>query len=58
MTQLQKINLKDFSDIQFSASYAKDAVWEDGLRDFFEYRDLGVSAATHRMAKAHIIRVK
>ena len=54
MTQLQKINLKDFPDIQFSASHAEDAVWEDGLRDFFEYRVLGVSAATHKMAKAHI----
>ena len=26
----------------FSTNYGQDAVWEDGLRDFFEYRDLGV----------------
>lgn len=58
MTQLQKFNFKDSLDIEFSASYAEDAVWEDGLRDFFEYRDLGVTSATQRMAKAHIIRVK
>jgi len=43
---------------RFSASYVKDAKWDPGLRDFFEYRDLGVTAATGGEFKAHILRVK
>ena len=43
---------------KFSASYAEDAKWDPGLRDFFEYRDLGVKAATGGEFKAHILRVK
>ena len=42
----------------FSANYIKDAIWEDGLRDFFEYRDLGIRDATGGQVKAHIIRVR
>ena len=45
-------------DFAFSTSYAKDAQWDDGLRDFFEYRDLGVINATGGAFKAHILRVK
>ena len=43
---------------RFSVSYAKDAKWDPGLRDFFEYRDLGIKAATGSEFKAHILRVK
>ncbi len=43
---------------KFSASYAKDAVYQQGLRDFMEYRDLGISDATHGKVRAHVIRVK
>lgn len=46
---------KDFS---FSTSYAKDAVYNTGLRDFLEYRDLGISEATDGNFRAHVIRVK
>ena len=42
----------------FSTNYGQDAVWEDGLRDFFEYRDLGVVEATGGRVKAHILRVR
>ena len=42
----------------FSANYKKNAIWEDGLRDFFEYRDLGIKDATDGQVKAHIIRVR
>ena len=31
---------------KFSASLAKDAVYQPGLRSFMEYRDLGINAAT------------
>jgi mannose-6-phosphate isomerase-like protein (cupin superfamily) len=43
---------------KFSASYAKDAVYKTGLRDFMEYRDLGIEDATHGQFRAHVIRVK
>jgi mannose-6-phosphate isomerase-like protein (cupin superfamily) len=42
----------------FSASLAKDAVYKTGLRSFMEYRDLGVTTATHGQYRAHVIRVK
>ena len=43
---------------KFSANYAKDAVYQQGLRDFMEYRDLGIADATHGKFRAHVIRVK
>lgn len=43
---------------KFSASFAKDAVFKPGLRDFMEYRDLGIADATHGQFRAHVIRVK
>lgn len=46
-------------DQKFSASHARDAVFHDGgLRSCFEYRDLGIAAATRGRAMAHIIRAK
>lgn len=42
---------------KFSASYAKDAVYKPGLREFLEYRDLGIADATHGQFRAHVIRV-
>jgi mannose-6-phosphate isomerase-like protein (cupin superfamily) len=47
------------SDSQtFSVSYAKDATYAPGLRDFLEYRDLGIAKATHGQFRAHVMRVK
>ena len=43
---------------KFSASYAKDGVYKNGLRDFLEYRDLGIENATHGQFRAHVVRVK
>src|SRR5512141_314682 len=40
----------------FIVSHARDARFERGLRAFFEYRDLGIAAATHGRAVAHVIR--
>lgn len=40
----------------FIASHAKDAVFERGLRSFFEYRDLGIKQATGGRVVAHVIR--
>ena len=33
-------------------------MWARGLRDFFEYRELGIQAATGGQFKAHVLRVK
>jgi mannose-6-phosphate isomerase-like protein (cupin superfamily) len=43
---------------KFSASFAKDAVFKPGLRDFLEYRDLGINTATNGQFRAHVIRIK
>jgi mannose-6-phosphate isomerase-like protein (cupin superfamily) len=40
----------------FTVSHAKDAVFERGLRSFFEYRDLGIRDATAGRVVAHLIR--
>ena len=40
----------------FVATNAKDAVFERGLRSFFEYRDLGIKDATDGQVVAHVIR--
>ena len=45
-------------DQKFSVSYAKDAVYKNGLRDFLEYRELGIENATQGQFRAHVIRVK
>ncbi len=44
---------------EFSVSHLKDAQYEsEGLRSFFEYRDLGIKAATGGRVGAHVIRAK
>ncbi len=44
---------------EFSVSHLKDARYEsEGLRSFFEYRDLGIKAATGGRVGAHVIRAK
>lgn len=40
----------------FIATHAKDAIFERGLRSFFEYRDLGIKNATQGHVAAHVIR--
>ena len=40
----------------FSVSHTKDAVFERGLRPFFDYRDLGIRQATDGRVEAHVIR--
>jgi mannose-6-phosphate isomerase-like protein (cupin superfamily) len=41
---------------RFAVSHAGDAVFERGLRAFFEYRDLGIRDATDGRVVAHVIR--
>lgn len=42
----------------FALSHAQDAVWDEGLRGYFAYRDLGVAAATGGRVGAHVIRAR
>ena len=45
--------------MKFSVSRAKDAHFAtDGLRDFFEYRDLGIPQASDGKFNAHVIRAR
>ena len=48
----------DKSDHKFNISFGDNAEYKNGLRNFLEYRDLGVSGATNGLYKAHILRVK
>jgi quercetin dioxygenase-like cupin family protein len=44
---------------KFSVSHLKGSEFKsDGLRAFFEYRDLGIKAATGGKAVAHVIRAR
>ena len=40
----------------FVALHAAGATFERGLRSFYEYRDLGIKAATDGKVAAHVIR--
>lgn len=44
------------ADWRFNIDSAADADWTEGLRRIFEYRDLGVQAATNGDYVAHVIR--
>lgn len=52
-------NVINSSTTQFTHVKPGDTPWRgDGLRDFFEYRDLGVAAATNGQVIAHLGRAK
>lgn len=45
--------------MRFSVSHASRSDFRhDGLRPFFEYRDLGIKTATDGFADAHVIRAR
>jgi mannose-6-phosphate isomerase-like protein (cupin superfamily) len=41
---------------KFVASHLTGGSFEDGLRSYARYRDLGIAAATHGLAQAHVIQ--
>jgi hypothetical protein len=41
----------------FVASHHRPEAFEQGLRRYAQYRDLGITAATNGMARAHVIRM-
>lgn len=45
-------------DWKFSHNSASDAVWTPGLREIFEYRDLGIKESTNGDYIAHIVSSK
>ena len=46
-------------EMKFSVSHADDAQFRsDGLRSYFEYRDLGIKEATGGRVLAHVIRAR
>ncbi|PWC35469.1 cupin domain-containing protein [Azospirillum sp. TSO22-1] len=47
------------TEMRFTVSHADDSAFRhDGLRPFFEYRDLGIREATGGMVGAHVIRAR
>lgn len=42
---------------KFIVNRASEATFEPGLRDYLEYRDLGMVEGTHGMVRAHVLRV-
>lgn len=42
----------------FSVRHAREEDFEEGLRGFFAYRDLGIRAATGGRVGAHVIRAR
>lgn len=48
--------MEDKSHWDFVHNLAADAEWKPGLREIFEYRDLGVAAGSKGDYVAHIIR--
>jgi quercetin dioxygenase-like cupin family protein len=49
-------NLPNQPNQGLAVSHLADAVFERGLRPFFEYRDLGIKQATDGQVVAHVIR--
>ena len=49
-------DLTDRSDWQFTHNEAEKAEWTPGLREIFEYRDLGVKDGTNGNYIAHLVR--
>ena len=48
--------MSDGKNWTFSHNLAKDAAWTPGLREIFEYRDLGIKGGTEGAYVAHLIR--
>ena len=58
MSEQPDVRLTGWKPQKLNTSYAKDASWTKGLRDWVEYRDLGIGDATGGQIHAHVIRIK
>ena len=45
-----------FAKGRFHVSHERDAHWDEGLREYFAYRDLGMVERTGGRVRAHVIR--
>jgi quercetin dioxygenase-like cupin family protein len=45
----------DFPKGRYHVSHERDAYWDEGLRPYFKYRDLGMVDATQGKVRAHVI---
>jgi quercetin dioxygenase-like cupin family protein len=45
----------DFPKGRFHVAHERDADWDEGLRPYFKYRDLGMVEATGGKVRAHVI---
>lgn len=50
------LKAKARSKQKFTASHYREADFEQGLRTYAQYRDLGIAPATGGMVQAHVIR--
>ena len=41
---------------KFAVTHAAESLWDEGLRKYFAYRDLGMVAPTGGALRAHVIR--
>jgi quercetin dioxygenase-like cupin family protein len=46
----------EFPKGKFHVSHERDTKWDEGLREFFAYRDLGMVGPTGGRLRAHVIR--
>ena len=46
----------EFAKGKFAVTHVADAMWDEGLREYFAYRDLGMVGATGGKLRAHVIR--
>lgn len=46
----------DFAKGTFAVTHLADAKWDEGLREYFAYRDLGMVGPTGGALRAHVIR--
>ena len=45
----------DFPKGRYHVSHEQDAYWDEGLRPYFKYRDLGMVGPTKGKVRAHVI---
>jgi quercetin dioxygenase-like cupin family protein len=46
----------EFAKGKFAVTHLADSVWDEGLREYFAYRDLGLVSPTGGTLRAHVIR--
>jgi Cupin domain len=55
--QTKRANKRPAKKQIFVASHLKDSVFDQGLRSYAAYRDLGIAPATQGLVQAHVIRM-